>query len=983
MRGSEQEQTGGAGVSRVIADFTDLGWGPAENDRHDLGIDLFLQVRDARRFDRIILMAAQVKSGPSYFDAPTSDEQGNCTGWWYAESDARHFEDWVQHALPHLLVMHDATTRISYWAHVTKEAVQSTGNGFKIHVPIHQKVELSNRGALEEVAASAKQQPVLQGTSFAAGAKAVAPGRALRHALLTPRLIAPHRNTGFERTLAPEEAIALITQGRTQDLQWYIEKGSNPHLARADSRSHLWEWRFFSAYHDAVVDSNIQPLLDLARATCPTPPTPGERKPKPEQAHRIAASVVTGAVFLTATERLAEAEALLEAAGEDLFPIDQAWALMHRAIVMSEQGDLDTSRRLAAEAQRTVALDLDDVTAAAIGASAADFLFRTSGLEAKDLGATMTAVDTAASWWRSQTVAWALEDHEEKAFRAWGKCEDPGTWPSDEAQNRLLSAWLSASLAGTRGPAAAALAQHARHEVIQHEASWRNDAAAELSVQDRQPGQVPAGPHARGIEDALDELRRYGCTKTLETAVQRLWAAGPASPVQAAVRRSVTAPWTHTNAPTKLALLRYAGDLLPTELADQAGRHCLTLLEDPEPFAQRVRPTFSIDHYAHRALWRVLPAATDAIHAEAADMLLRILPDRPGESAETDLIKLAAFLRPSAVAAFSDQLRAAATGHSNPSMSAALLGVLIASGDSTAEAELLRRTEAGDIDAIGEVRSPADLSPSAGQRVIELAETHCQQQLDDAHQNSWGLGGWDWARLLALCNFFFPEYARWDSVIDIVLDPQVAQEHKAGAVRALTTRADQLPAPAATRLRAAFETGLPTIRGVPGLTDQAGDLTQAAFTLGLALKAVDSTTAIHRILTWLRGSASQRRSAAHLVTALSHHTNNPVIQGTLVALTGDPQYQVRAAAAFSLARGLPENPTPAVEAALNTAANEPGCRVPLAIAHALHQTSGDQENRRVPASRLQQHMSALVRAAATPTTSPPSTTNTPHPAHTP
>jgi hypothetical protein len=45
MRGSEQEQTGGAGVSRVIADFTDLGWGPSENTRHDLGIDLFLQVR--------------------------------------------------------------------------------------------------------------------------------------------------------------------------------------------------------------------------------------------------------------------------------------------------------------------------------------------------------------------------------------------------------------------------------------------------------------------------------------------------------------------------------------------------------------------------------------------------------------------------------------------------------------------------------------------------------------------------------------------------------------------------------------------------------------------------------------------------------------------------------------------------------------------------------------------------------------------------
>ncbi|MEU0061587.1 hypothetical protein, partial [Streptomyces sp. NPDC006334] len=572
--------------------------------------------------------------------------------------------------------------------------------------------------------------------------------------------------------------------------------------------------------------------------------------------------------------------------------------------------------------------------------------------------------------------------HEEKAFRAWGECEDPGTWPSNEAQGRLFSAWLSSSLAGTRGPAAAALAQHARHEVIQHEAAWRSNAAAELTVHNSQPRRLPAGTHARGLEDTLDQLRRFGCTKTLETAVQRLWAAGPASPVQAAVQRSVTAPWTHTNAPAKLALLRRAGDLLPPELADQAGRHCLTLLEDPERFAQRVWPFFSINHYAHRALWRVLPAATDAVHAETADVLLRILPDRPGESAETDLITLASHLRPSAVAASSDRLLAAATGRSNPSMSAALLGVLIACGDSAAEAELLRRAETGDIDAIGEVRSPADLAPRTGRHVIDLAASHCQQQLEEAHQNSWGLGGWDWARLLTLCSFYFPEHARWDPVIDIVLDPRVAQEHKAGAVHALTTRADQLPAAAATRLRAAFETGLPTISGVPGLTDDAGDLTQAAFALGLALGAVDSTTALHRILAWLRGSASQRQSASRLLIALSHHTADPVIQGTLIALTGDPQYQVRAAAAFSLTRGLQENATPAVEAAITTAAHEPGCRVPLAIAHALDHTPA-LETHHVLHSELRQHMSALVRSAAAPTPSPPFPTNTPHPATTP
>ncbi|MFD6750887.1 hypothetical protein, partial [Streptomyces anthocyanicus] len=364
-------------------------------------------------------------------------------------------------------------------------------------------------------------------------------------------------------------------------MQWYIEKGANPHLAAADSSSQLWEWRFFSAYYDAVVDSDFEPLLDLARASCPAPPTTATRRPKPEQAQRTAGSVVASAVFLTAAERLAEAEVLLRQAGDDFPPIDQAWVLMHRAIVVSEQGDLEAARRLAAEAQRTVALDLDDVTAAAIGASAADFLFRTSGAGARDLAATMTAVDTAASWWRSQTVAWALEDHAEKTFRAWGENQDPGTRPVPDAQNRLLSAWLSASLAGTRGPAAAALSQRGRYEVMQHEAAWRSDAADRHSAPDSQPRQNSLGTHERHLEDTLDELRRFGCTKTLQTAIQHLWAAGPAQPVQVATERSVNAPWTHTNASSKLALLTYAGDLLPPELADQAGRHCLTLLEDP------------------------------------------------------------------------------------------------------------------------------------------------------------------------------------------------------------------------------------------------------------------------------------------------------------------------------------------------------------------------------------------------------------------
>ncbi|EFL43528.1 conserved hypothetical protein [Streptomyces griseoflavus Tu4000] len=564
-------------------------------------------------------------------------------------------------------------------------------------------------------------------------------------------------------------------------------------------------------------------------------------------------------------------------------------------------------------------------------------------------------------------MAWALTEHEEKAFSAWGQCADTGTQTSDTAQDRLVSAWLTASFAGARGAAAAALAQHAHHEVMHHEVTWRSEVATGLSTQHNRSPHTLAVPTARSLENALDELRSFGCNKTLEIAARRLWAAGPASPVRGVVERSVRAPWTHTNARAKLMLLERAGDLLPADLADEAARHCLLLLEDPAPFAKQVWPSFVIAHYVHRALWRVLSAAGDSVHAETAELLLRMVSDQQKQSVEEDLAKLAAHLRPTVMTASADRIRSAALDHGSKSLSAMLLGLLVSCGDHTAETELLRRAEGGDIDAIGEIPSLADITSPTAQTLITMSTTRCREQAKEAHRGHWGLGGWDWARLLAVCNFHFPEHAEWDSVTDLILDPQVAQEHKEGAVRALTQRADQIPDAVVVRLRDGFASGLPTITGIPGLIDEAGDLTEAAFALGLAIGTVDSATALQHIVTWLRGSASQRQAAARLVTGLSRQTRNPIVQGALVIMTGDPQYQVRAAAAFSLTRGLQADaPDSAVDAAISTAARESGCRVPLAVARALHDAPPAGETRQTLQTELQGHLSALVRAAASP-----------------
>jgi hypothetical protein len=62
----------------------------------------------------------------------------------------------VTHGLRHLLVLHDLETRISYWVHVTAEAIESTGKGAKILVPARQTIDLEHLDDLLAVAASHK-----------------------------------------------------------------------------------------------------------------------------------------------------------------------------------------------------------------------------------------------------------------------------------------------------------------------------------------------------------------------------------------------------------------------------------------------------------------------------------------------------------------------------------------------------------------------------------------------------------------------------------------------------------------------------------------------------------------------------------------------------------------------------------------------------------------------------------------------------------
>lgn len=77
MRASPTESTGTTGQSEVRAAFSRIGWGPVDNPQHDLGTDLWVAVRDERGFDLGLMVGAQVKAGPSWFEEPFL-EGGEC-----------------------------------------------------------------------------------------------------------------------------------------------------------------------------------------------------------------------------------------------------------------------------------------------------------------------------------------------------------------------------------------------------------------------------------------------------------------------------------------------------------------------------------------------------------------------------------------------------------------------------------------------------------------------------------------------------------------------------------------------------------------------------------------------------------------------------------------------------------------------------------------------------------------------------------------
>jgi hypothetical protein len=937
--GSPEQQTGEIGAIGVTANFLEIGWGPVIHNRpHDLGTDLFVQARGLGLFNLGLLVGVQAKGGSSWFEDSAYGEDGSLIGWWYYEPNTSHFDDWVRHGLPHLLVLHDPETHTSYWVHVTANAVQVTGKGAKILVPAHQTIDEAHLDDLLAVAATQKQAIPLEGTAWTVGAGGIAPGHRFRHALLVPRLVGPHRNAGFGAAIGPEEAVALLVQGRVRDFELFAEKhDSVPGLDEAGSSTD-WGWRFVAAVGRRVTTGEATALA-AAVEDAPTP------------ASRTAACVVT-ACALTEAERHDEAVALLSeqvaridrtgSRKDAPIPIDQAWMLVQRARARAEIGEGAAARQDAASAQRMVVGDPDDFTASAIGAAAALLLFRTAAWGEQQLEELIAASDTAASWWRSQTLSWGLVDAAARTFRQWADEQAARIEFEDTVNNRLFAALVNADLTGDQGTWQQAGSLLARNTLVDQHA--RGDAARQA--------------------DALDELRRSGDKASLRLAARRLWNIGPLDPLADAAGRMGPGSWTHTTASANLALWQHAGDVMEEPTATSAARYCLAVLDDPSAFAARATPSFLVGPAILEALAGLIQASEDAVHRDLATLVLS-LPPITDEVVAIRLARVVVKLRAGALPpAERAAWRKAAIAQPHRGLAAKMLG-LLAADDEGSRTELLARVADGDWDALAALGDVRQLNSEVARQLAAEDAQALEAIMTQAEANVFGSWVRDPARSLAVLGIGHPDAARWEVLLRLLADERIAGEHKRDACLVLAAHADQLPEPVRSALR-----GLaPRLTGTAGPFDDSfrqmlgRPLGGAALNLAAAVGALDEHAATTGLAALLTGSRQDRRDAAKLVVRLGE----PAHTAALIPLISDPHADVRAEAAQALAIRVasPSGDTdPWAVAGLRRALADPGALVPLAIASGTASVQAPTNQARELVASLRHHPSAHVREAA-------------------
>lgn len=917
MRAPKNEAIGTAGQSFVKGQFEAIGWGALPNPEHDLGTDLWLMARDARRFDmKTMLVGAQVKTGPKYFRSPKK-RKGEVVGWWFKEEDDSHFEYWCDHALPHVVVIHRLTDNKSFWVQVKRERVIDTGRGRKIFVPAESGIDSAHFDELIALATSTSKVPQWEGSAWQVG-EPLPQSSVLRYALVTPRLVAPHPNKGTDSSLSPEEAIALLIQFRLRDLLgWGPE---SPRFKIEEAReSAVWAWRLVAALYNWLTEGELggfdQALVETA----------------PDESSRVAATVCH-AFALVERGDVSDARTLLEErlAADEANPVDHGWMQAHLARCHFELGDTASARDLGLETQVLRQVAPADPTALAVVAASGYMIFTLSDWGGRSIAEMVQSNDTAATWWRSQTLASGLSKHFDETYRAWSGDKSTTFNAEDVAWGKLRSAML---LAGFSADSSA----------------WRHAA----SLLARRELMSPAADNSH--EWAIDLLRFAGAEKELKQASRRLLATGPV-PALVNVGEAIDLDRsTRTSLHADLAFIESAADVLNAADCDRFARWALRVLERPQDLIERLKPQFLVESAVLEMLRELVHCVTPDVCEAIMDHIVALPTvddDHQHVAHEYSRVvgRLEDFWLPRHIDAFS----ARADGDNFELRDA--IDRLLATNDEDFRSTLLERVSKGDMRALGSYGNVTDLPEEVAAAAIAALSEAVLHQVEEAKKGAYGLGGPEPLGALVLLNAWHPEVADWRACETALNCPVSHPMHLQEGLRLLGRLVDRVP----QDLRAAVKQPLNDVAGrVPadsfnffGQVDVRGT---AAVALALMFPETVTDTSLRHLM---EGTAARRAAAVQILIA----RQDPSQLNLLSILTGDLELDVRAVAAEGLATWcVQEIAMPDCAEVLQDLLAEPGVGLGVQISRALLSDEAKPAAVETLAAMLQSHPSAIVR----------------------
>lgn len=857
MRAPKNEATGTSGESEVLAQFERLGWAGTIDSRHDTGTDLYVRPRDARRYELGVMMGAQIKTGASYFNSPEKGADGMITGWWFAD-DYEHFNYWLRHALPHVVILHDQNRNVSYWAHITSDHVIRTGKSAKILVRASQTVDMDHNEALIDVALTQLPTPTWDGTAWT-GAAHITPDEEIRHALITPRLIAPHPD------LSPDSITgldALAMQILFRDKLERILKPMNlpgpgwkndakpKGMSLDDARvSDDWCWRATAALHLHYYDGETTDLLQLVNLASTA-------------AERAAAFVLCCVHHFDENDPDSVLRALQDAlVYDDYSPVDHAWLQAQRARALLEVGQREEAFDLAMETQRIHREVPKDVTAAAIAGACAITSFRAAGWIQGDVANAIQRSDNPASWWRTQVMSYGLSAHLSKGFRKWSEDASFRIGASDIASKRLFSAALLASCAGDHDGWRNAICSLAKHFLV---------TAGPAESPDRVAGW-------------LTFLRLSGDSESTGRAVRLIIRRGPIMAARTAASTVDLSRSTRTTASADIELLTAAGDVLEPAQADKICEWALAMLQEPQSYLERTRPTFPVLDKIIGLLKAMVGTLSETAIRNVVDYFL----DRPPITDNGTAQILARLIHAIPVSVWHEDDRRRAANRAEGDAVYLREAFLAVAAPVVAESreQILQRARAGDLivfDAIDDVRTlPSDAVKALNDRLCVA--------IDDLIENTtngvYDVGGFDLGHALALLGVWHPSSGRWDCIEALLTAPRVLPQQLSGVLRILAIRGATLPHPTRTQLAEAVS-ALREREPMPLFGDNE-DIRGIAAEASAAL--ADESLRISLIRELLGGDTILRASCARIIERFGDRAESEF----LLALSGDENEVVR------------------------------------------------------------------------------------------